>query len=273
MNRHATDLRSEHGMTVLEIMIVLAIVGGLFFIARTGFRYVTKADLVEDSTELTALLSRASQLSIETGEMHRVTLDLDAAAENEKSGCKPKDCKPDYYMEVCRGQTAIQRNEAAKIDKSKVEEALDRAKTRLNGVDIDKVIGGDPEEATRRATALAGHHVADRECAPVADAFSGDATGKTFLRLLHVGKVKFKEVWVQHRDDSVTKGQVAIYFWPTGSSEKSVIELTDGTEVFSVLTFGLTGAVELHDGALRDVNDHMMKNVMGDKDAKREDQQ
>lgn len=273
MNAKATDLRSQHGMTVLEIMIVLAIIGGLFYIARSGFRYVTKADLVEDSTDLTAVLTRTSQLAIETGEMHRVTLDLDAAAENEKSDCRPnKDCKPDYIVEVCRGQTAIQRNEASKVEKSKVEEALDRAKTRLNGVDIDKVIGGDPEEATRRATALAGHHVADRECALVADAFSGDATGKAFMRNLHKGKVKFKEVWVQHRDDSVTKGQVAIYFWPTGSSEKSVVELTDGTEVFSVLTYGLTGAVELHDGALRDVNDHMMKNVMGDKDAKREDQ-
>jgi hypothetical protein len=43
--------------------------------------------------------------------------------------------------------------------------------------------------------------------------------------------------------------------------------------VFTVLVYGLTGRVELHDGALKDVNDHMLKNVMGDKDAKRETQQ
>ncbi len=256
--------RYQRGMTVLEIMIVLAIIGGLFYIARSGFRVITKADLVEDSTELTALLTRASQLSIETGEMHRVLIDMDASTESDR---------PDYILETCRGQTAIQRNEVARVEKSKVEEAVDRAKTRLNGVDIDKVVGGDPQDATRRATALAGHHVADRECALVADAFSGDATGKTFLRKLRKGKVKFKEIWVQHRDDSVVKGQVAIYFWPSGSSEKAVVELTDGSEVFSVLVYGLTGRVELRDGVLHDVNDHMMKNVMGDKDAKREDQQ
>ena len=75
---------------------------------------------------------------------------------------------------------------------------------------------------------------------------------------------------VQHRDEAATKGQVAIYFFPLGESEKSVVELTDGSEVFSVLVFGLTGRVELHDGALRDVNEHMMKNPMGDRDAKRE---
>ena len=84
--------------------------------------------------------------------------------------------------------------------------------------------------------------------------------------------IKFKEIWVEHRDDSATKGQVAIYFFPLGGAEKAVIELTDGSEVFTVLVFGLTGRVELHDGTLRDVNDHMLKNVMGDKDAKREGQ-
>ena len=96
---------------------------------------------------------------------------------------------------------------------------------------------------------------------------------RAWVRTLRAAKgIKFKEIWVQHRDESVTKGQVAIYFFPLGQSEKSVVELTDGSEVFSVLVFGLTGRVELHDGALRDVNDHMLKNAMGDHDAKREDQ-
>ena len=38
-----------------------------------------------------------------------------------------------------------------------------------------------------------------------------------------------------------------------------MIELTDGDEIFSVLVYGLTGRVELRDGMLRDVNDHMMR--------------
>jgi hypothetical protein len=42
--------------------------------------------------------------------------------------------------------------------------------------------------------------------------------------------------------------------------------------VFSVLVYGLTGRVELRDGVLHDVNDHMLRNAMGNKDAKREDQ-
>jgi type II secretory pathway pseudopilin PulG len=246
-------------MTVLEIMIVLAIIGGLFFVARTGFRVITKADLVEDASELTAVLRRAGQLAIEHGELHRVTLDLESQA---------------YVVEVCQGAVAVARNELLKTNDEETKRALERARARLNGLPPDALATGDSEEAARRAAALAGHHVADRTCRPADNTVTGDANGKGWSRKLRKAKgVKFKEIWVAHRDESVTKGQVAIYFFPTGGSEKSVLELTDGSEVFSVLIYGLTGRVELHDGALRDVNEHMLKNVMGDKDAKRENQQ
>ena len=271
MNHHATSLRGpaagahlcgragrQRGMTVLEIMIVLAVIGGLFFVVRTGFRVLTKADLVEDSTELTAVLRRASQLAVEHGELHRAVLDLDNHA---------------YAVEVCQGATAIERNERLNSNDDEAKRALERGKQRLNGLPADALASGDPEEATKRASALAGHHVADRTCAPATDSITGDANGKGWLRKLRKNNgIKFKQVFVQHRDDAATKGQVAIYFFPLGQSEKSVIELTDGSEVFTVLVFGLTGRVELHDGQLRDVNDHMLKNAMGDRDAKREGQ-
>jgi hypothetical protein len=136
----------------------------------------------------------------------------------------------------------------------------------------DALAAGDPDEAVRRATAISGHHIADRQCAPATEGLSGDSTGKGWQRQLKSGKgIKFKEVWVQHRDDSATKGQVAIYFFPVGSAEKAVIELTDGSETFSVLVHGLTGRVELRDGQLRDVDEHMLRNALGEKDADREE--
>lgn len=257
------------GMTVLELMIVLAVIGGMFFIARTGFRLLTKADLVEDSSELTAVMRRASQLAVEHGELHRVVLDLDPH-DPDKADYDPK--KPSYVIEVCHGQTAILRNEKLQNDDEETKRAIERGKQRMNNLPADALAGDEPEDATRRAGALAGHHIADRTCAPATDSFTGEASGKGWLRKLH-RSIKFKEVWVEHRDDGVTKGQIAIYFFPLGNSEKSVIELTDGSEVFSVLVYGLTGRVELHDGALRDVNEHMLKNVMGNKDDKREGQQ
>lgn len=244
-------------MTILEMMIVLAIIGAMGFLAMSGFRLVTKADLVENANELAAIMRRTSQLAIEHGEMHRVLMDLDSHQ---------------YVVEVCRGQTAIVRNEALRTDEEAAKRALDRGKQRLSELPTDALAVGDPDEALKRATAVAGHHINDRQCAPATEGLSGDASGKGWARKLLAGKgIKFKEVWVQHRDDSATKGQVAVYFFPMGSAEKAVVELTDGSETFSILVYGLTGRVVLKDGGLKDIDDHMLRNAMGEKDAAREE--
>ena len=242
-------------MTVLEIMIVIAIIGGMAFIVRTGFRVITKADLVEDSSELAGIMRRTAQLAIEHGELHRVVIDLDTHV---------------YAVEVCLGQTAIVRNEALRANEEDVRRAKEKGQQRLNELPPDALAAGDPDEAVKRASAIAGHHIADRQCGPT-EGMTGDSQGKGWQRKLKAGKgIKFKEVWVQHRDDSATKGQVAVYFFPMGSAEKAVVELTDGSETFTVLVHGLTGRVELKDGALRDVDDHMLRNALGEKDAERE---
>jgi general secretion pathway protein H len=246
------------GITLLELMVVITIVGMSLFLIRGAFRAVTKADLVENSTELATLMKRASQLAIEHAEMHRVVFDLDKGV---------------YVVEKCSGSTAIVRNEALRNDEEKTKEALDRGKQRLSQMPDDALAAGDPDEAMKRTMAISGHHIADKMCQPVEDAITGDAKGKGWMRTLRTDRdVKFKEIWVQHMEGGQTKGQVAIYFFPNGSSEKAVVEVVDGNDTFSVLVHGLTGRVELRDGKLKDVDDHMMRNVMGDRDAKREDE-
>ena len=256
--------RRHSGMTILEMMVVLAILGLLLVLARTGFRILTKADLVENATELSAIMRRASQLAIEHGELHRVVLSFEPNAKGEQW----------YVVEVCQGSMAIQRNEVIKrADDEETKRAIERGKERLQNMGSDAFSSGDAEEATKRAIALAGHHVMDRACVPATDTFTGDAEGKGWDRTLRAGKgIKFKRAFVQHRDGAIDKGDVAIYFFPNGASEKAVIEMTDGSETFSILVFGLTGRVELRDGELANIDDHMLKNVMGDRDAKREDQ-
>jgi hypothetical protein len=243
-------------MTVLEIMIVLAIIGAGAILVRSGFRMISKADLVENATELSAILKRTNQLAIENGEMHRVVFDFEKAA---------------YMVEICQGATAIMRNEKLIKDPEEVKAAMERGKQRLEQMPEDALAAGDAEEATRRATAIAGHHVADRQCVPATDGVTGDSSGKKWVRQLYKDKgIKLKQIYVQHRDSAVTKDHEAIYFFPTGSAEKAVIELTDGDETFSILVHGLTGRVELRDGELSNVDDHMMRNAMGDKNAERD---
>ncbi len=242
-------------MTLLEIMIVLAILGLSLTLITSGFRMVTKADLADNAVELTALLRRTNQLAIETGEVHRMLLDLDKHA---------------YAIEVCQGTTAIARNEAISVSDDERTRAKLRVQGQLQNVD-PSTLAADPEELTKKTFALAGHHVADRTCAPAEGHLSGDAKGRGFVRELRSQKgIKFREVWVQHQEKSSTEGQVAIYFFPTGSAEKAVIEIHDGSDVFSILLHGLTARVELRDGALPDVEDHLLRDLKGDRVKERE---
>lgn len=247
-------------MTILEIMVVLAIIGGALFIVRSGFRLITKADLVDDANELNAILGRTNQLSIEHAQQARVVLDLDTQT---------------YVVEICEGSLQIKRDEEARRKKDDIERDKQKGVSKLQSSQLKgDEFSMDPDDQARRVIALSGEHVEDRKCVPATDNFSGDVTGKGFIRRLRANKgIKFKDVYVAHKEGATTKGQVAIYFQPNGTAEKAVIELTDGSEVFTVLVYGLTGKVELRDGPLKNIDDHMLKNVMGDKDLrKREDE-
>lgn len=242
----------------MEIMIVIAIIGAGAVLVRSGFRMISKADLVENATEMSAVLRRTNQLAIEHGEMHRVVFDFEKGA---------------YIVEVCQGTAAIMRNEKLIKDPEEVKAAIERGKQRLEQLPEDALAAGDAEEATKRATAIAGHHIADRQCQPAGDAITGDVslTKKGWARQLYKDKgIKLKQIFVQHRDGAVTKDHEAVYFFPTGSAEKAVIELTDGDAVFSILVHGLTGRVELRDGELENIDDHMLRNALGNKSAERD---
>lgn len=250
-------------------MIVIAIIGFGLIALSSSVNILGRFGLSEDADELAAMLRRASQLAIERGEQHRVVFDLDKGA---------------YRVDVCTGAATLSRNEQTDPDKEKVEQAVQRGQDRLRDLPTDAMSaggGGGAEDAVIRAKALAGHHVGDRMCTPAQGGISavshsrikknleqGDEAAD-WIRALD-RKVKFTEIWVQHKDGSTKKGDVAIYFFPNGSAEKAVIELSDGDSVRTVLVHGLTGQVQQKTGKLDDADAHMLRNVMGDKDKQRE---
>src|SRR5262249_23974044 len=131
------------------------------------------------------------------------------------------------------------------------------------------MVSATPEADVARATALAGQKVGASTCTP-ADAAAGDSEGRGLTGGLRADRgIKVREVWVQHLQDSLTDGTVQFYFFPSGSAEKAIIELTDGSATFSVLVHGLSGRVELLDGEVEHPEDHMMRDPEGNKEAER----
>lgn len=252
----------ERGMTVLELMIVIAIIGMLSYVGYGAVRRLTRADLVDDTNHLGSLMSRASELAAETGKLHRVTIDLDEGV---------------AVVEACEGPMAVRRVKSGDkaMDAKEQEERLKDAKGKLEAARSGNALqrgfsAATPEDETKLAAALAGHHVGDQVCQPVKDAYSGDSEGKPLiLKLKKDSGIKAKEVWVQHRDDSVTTGQASIYFFPLGSSEKAIVELTDGGDVYSVKVHGLTGTIETIDGEVKDIDEFMHHDVTGQREVER----
>jgi type II secretory pathway pseudopilin PulG len=250
-------------MTVLELMIVIAIIGGLVYIAASGFRLVTKGDLVDDATRIASLMRRSSQLAMTYGKLYRVTLDFE---------------KKTYGVEQCEGPAQVRRvtRDSARRDEPFSErarnDAIEAAQERLRMAPPGggpAMVSATPEADMARATALAGQQVGASTCTPAEDP-SADASGKDLTGSLRADKgIKVREVWVQHLEDSLTDGNVQFYFFPNGSAEKAILELTDGSATFSVLVYGLTGKVELRDGEVEHPEDHMMRDAEGDKEAER----
>ena len=244
-------------MTLLEMMIVIAVIAMLAALAVGALRWLRGPDAAGASVELNQVLTRTSQLATETGMLHRVVFDLDQQT---------------YRIEICEGgPAAISRAPDQFVDVGadpgeKKRRAVEDAKQKLSTVPQGALPTGGTESADDMALALANQLGSRRACA-VSNALFGDAQGRGTIRA--VNRAKITQVWVQHLPDPVSSGLVAIYFFPMGSSEKSIIEVGDGEKTFTLLVHGLTGRIEMRDGTLRDPDDFLLRDATGEKEAER----
>lgn len=263
-SRASIRLRAQAGLTVLELLIVLAIMGLVSYLGYSGFRTLTSAALVEDTNDLVAVLRRTQVLAVEAGMPARVVLDFDKQA---------------YWVEVCTGDATMRRTkEEIKLDPEAQQKALEDAKRKIALLPAGQLKAGSAEEEARMALALAGDTSGGKTCVPADQTeelkgmITGDPMGRGLVRKLQTDRdVKLREIWVQHLDDSVTGGQVSINFFPLGWAEKAIVELGDGRSVHTLLVHGATGRVEVLDGAIRDPDDHMLRQADGERERDREE--
>jgi type II secretory pathway pseudopilin PulG len=247
-------------MTLLEVIVVIALIGMISWLGVGAIRWLRGANAVETSVEMAAVMRRTSQLAQTSGQMYRVVFDLGAT-----------DSEPQTYrVEVCAGGPAAlskepelpeQQNDEAK------KRAVEDAKQRLSTTAPQGALptGSDEEgRAEDMALALAGQLGARRSCVVSTELF-GDPDGKGAVRKVVTERgARIKQVWVQHLEDSISHGMVAVYFFPSGSAEKAIFEVGDGRNTFTLLVHGLTGRVEVRDGSLRDPDDFLLRDATGE---------
>ncbi|MBL4632294.1 MAG: type II secretion system protein [Kofleriaceae bacterium] len=255
-SRHRRHRHSaQSGMTMLEIMIVLAIIGGLMAVLGGGMLKGDETRLREAGSQLMTTLRSAYNMATMTGKHHRVVFDLEAQS---------------YQVEVCTGKQVLVRGDKEAVpDQDALERIQEKMKEKAaRQVDEDIMSAETPEDAFASAAALEGVRVGTTRCQPVGASVPGQK-GKGSLRKLDTKRgIEISKIYVQHLNDPVEEETVSINFFPVGSAEKAVVVISNGEEEYSVLVFGMTSRVKLVKDEV-DADEHMYRNAIGDKEADR----
>jgi type II secretory pathway pseudopilin PulG len=240
----------ERGITILEIMIVLAIVGLMMLIGLPMVRSMVKTDLRKDASSVAAALRGAYEMAAMSGVHHRVLFDLEAQT---------------FQIQACPEEMRLKADDEEKLVDAAVLDKVPKPQVAQLGVGAAEVVEAEsPEDAIKAAAALAGIQIGGARCV-VPTTPNGDADGRGNLReLMRERGIKFGEVHAQHLREPASRGQVAINFFPLGWAEKAIVELvTDDRDKFIVVVHGLTGRVEVKDGDF-DADRHMRRDAAGD---------
>jgi hypothetical protein len=282
-------------MTLLEVLMVLAVVGLIMALGVRGIRWLRSSSLSETTTEIASVLRGSYNEATMTAKHHRVVFDLDEQT---------------YRIEVCEGEVVLARSEREE-EQEEDEGAEESAEGGGEGLARGGLAGGVPglaggmpgglsglaglagglpglppgmmprpgagsdipseilgaaslDEATRLAADLEGTSVGGARCMP-ADFELGDSEGRgTQRRIAKEDGLRITRMFVQHLEGEQREGKVTINFFPLGYAEKAAIEISDedGT-TYTLLVHALTGRVEFRSGRV-EPEEHILQRADGE---------
>ncbi len=228
----------QAGVTLLEIMVVLAIVGLLAVGLVYGYRRLPATVLRRDATHLAAILRSAYDRAAATGAHHRVVFDLD---------------KGEYKVERCEGRVELRKSVDQKDEEDKKRQEEEKQKL------LDQAQSG-PTQMLASVLADTGTKLGQTaDCQPV----PGEM-GKV-QEVTHSPEVKIARIYVRHYERPADRGQVILYFFPMGRAERSVVELAIGDQMLSLGVHPLSGRVQVVDGQWPHPEDFVAADAEGKK--------
>ncbi len=190
---------NQRGLTLVEILVVLAIMASMLGLATGLFMGRDRAAVSEAAQILAATLRYTYNEAATTRQYYRLLIDFD---------------QQQYVIESS--------NKPFTIDA-----------TNEGSVSAPPSSGSEePSEENPEAE-------------------SGEGFSKVSQYLIKPykfsGRVRIKDVYVAHAKKFIEEGKTAIYFFPNGWVEKSIINLTDekGENVYSLETYTMSGQVKV----------------------------
>jgi prepilin-type N-terminal cleavage/methylation domain-containing protein len=224
----------ERGFTLIEIIIVLAIVGLIMSMGVGALRSLARSDLRADATHLSGAMRFLFDRASTTGKTHRLVLDLEGGR---------------YWAEVSDDKFFVPR------DAESPEAARRREDTENHEDEERRAAEEKAAEAAARGSSstLASDSSYDPAKLEIGEFKPKRARFAAFKEMalkpvkLHK-RVVLRSVYTPRLTEPVTAGRAYIYFYALGQTEPAIVELSDpaGEAIYSLVAHPITGRVRIY---------------------------
>jgi general secretion pathway protein H len=214
------DCRLDRGFTLLELLVVLALLGLVMAMAVRGVRSFANSDLRASSTKMAGAIRYLFDRASTTGRIHRLVIDFEQGR---------------YWAEVSDDRLYMARER--ETDQSRAAEAEATAK--------------EDEEAKRQEeegeAAIDITRYQPQEFRPKRARF--EAFKEMAVKAVQIkGGVKIAGLFTPRLAEPMAAGQGYIYFFPMGLTEAAQVYLSDSKQetFYTLVVHPLTGRVTVH---------------------------
>jgi len=221
--------RAARGFTLIEIMVVLAIVSLFLTGVIVSARSLAKTDLRSSSSQMASGIRYLFDRARSTGKYYRLVIDLDA-------GRYWAEVSDDRFLMLREKESSTRRGRGPDEEEEKQKEEAKQKQLAAT----QPTTGPDTSELfDDRGNLKLGQPKA------VFKSFKD-----TTLKPVEIKKgVKIADVYTPRQRDAYTEGRAYLYFFPQGFGERAVIHLSDGKDSFySLIVHPLTGRVQIAGG-------------------------
>lgn len=230
----------EHGFTLIEIIVTLAIVGLIMTLGVRGLRSIARSDLREATTHLSGAMRYLFDRASTTGKTHRLVLDLEGGR---------------YWAEVTDDKFFVPREAESPADTRRREE--DEAKEdEQKKQAAEKAAAAEANASSSSSYSASGLPMGSSydpakldvgEFRPKRARFA--AFKEMALKPVTLSKnVVFRSVYTPRSTEPITSGRAYVYFFPLGQTEAAIVSLSDpdGETVYSLVAHPITGRVRMY---------------------------
>ena len=211
--------RGAAGFSLIEIMMVLAIISVVSAGTIVGFRSLIKSELRGSASKLAAAIRYSYDRAISTGAYYRLHLNLD-----------------DQTYQLERSETRVllwNSEDAAKNGRGRDRDVEDRK--------------AEEDERRSQSSAQAGDLLKPPSPRRPKFAQYKDST----LPKVKLNKIKIIDLFTPRQPEAYKAGHAYLHFFPDGHTERAIIHLgTDAgdDDQYTLRVYGLTGRVEILPG-------------------------